>query len=155
MKHRSSSIAVKSTHSLLSHVVSSMPFPHDQHFLLSLIFFFVWWFTLLFILWISEEGFSSYSILLTHCFINIIFLSTPQNKYVMAVGVLAFTSCLSYIVYMNVTDDKRKDSYVTLDEDGGLTVRKKTSRWYWKLLPLIHFYRTPNFQEQSMIQLCK
>ncbi|CAG5133644.1 unnamed protein product [Candidula unifasciata] len=57
-------------------------------------------------------------------------LFMKPNKYVMAFGVLAFTSCVSYIVYMNVTDDKRKDSYVTLDEDGGLTVRKRTSRWY-------------------------
>ncbi|BFZ01525.1 hypothetical protein BsWGS_04564 [Bradybaena similaris] len=57
-------------------------------------------------------------------------LFMKPNKYVMAVGVLAFTGCLSYIVYMNVTDDKRKDSYVTLDEDGGLTVRQKTSRWH-------------------------
>uniref|UniRef100_A0A0B6ZIQ3 Small integral membrane protein 8 n=1 Tax=Arion vulgaris TaxID=1028688 RepID=A0A0B6ZIQ3_9EUPU len=57
-------------------------------------------------------------------------LFVKPNKFVMAFGVIAFTSCLSYIVYMNVTDDKRRSTYVTLDEDGGTTRRQKTSRWY-------------------------
>ncbi|XP_059143641.1 small integral membrane protein 8-like [Physella acuta] len=56
-------------------------------------------------------------------------LFVKPNKLVMACGVLAFSSCVAYIAYMNLTDDNKKGTYVTLDSDGGLTVRQKTSRW--------------------------
>ena len=47
----------------------------------------------------------------------------------MVFGAVAFTTCISYIVYMNMTDDKKRSTYVTLDEDGGTTVRPRPSRW--------------------------
>ncbi|RUS86766.1 hypothetical protein EGW08_005489 [Elysia chlorotica] len=56
-------------------------------------------------------------------------LFVKPNKFVMAFGAIAFTTCISYIVYMNMTDDKKKTTYVTLDEDGGTTVRPRPSRW--------------------------
>ena len=54
-----------------------------------------------------------------------------QNKYVMVVGATLFLGSLGYIVYMNVTDTKPKQTYVTLDEDGGLSSRPRVSRWEW------------------------
>lgn len=56
-------------------------------------------------------------------------LFVKPNKFVMAFGAITFTTCISYIIYMNVTDDKKKSTYVTLDEDGGTTVRPRQSRW--------------------------
>ncbi|XP_005098483.1 small integral membrane protein 8 [Aplysia californica] len=57
-------------------------------------------------------------------------LFVKPNKVVMAFGIAAFTGCVSYIVYMNMNDDKKKTTYVTLDEDGGTTTRQRSSRWY-------------------------
>ncbi|KAK3804208.1 hypothetical protein RRG08_040717 [Elysia crispata] len=56
-------------------------------------------------------------------------LFVKPNKFVMVFGAVAFTTCISYIVYMNMTDDKKRSTYVTLDEDGGTTVRPRPSRW--------------------------
>jgi len=56
-------------------------------------------------------------------------LFVKPNKIVMGFGIAAFTGCISYIFFMNLTDDKKKSTYVTLDEDGGMTTRPKTSRW--------------------------
>ncbi|CAL1531865.1 unnamed protein product [Lymnaea stagnalis] len=56
-------------------------------------------------------------------------LYVKPNKLVMACGILAFSSCVAYIAYMNLTDDLKKGTYVTLDTDGGTTVRQRTSRW--------------------------
>ena len=48
----------------------------------------------------------------------------------MAVGIGAFGACISYIAYMNLTDENRKKStYVSYDEEGTLTTRPKKSRW--------------------------
>jgi hypothetical protein len=52
-----------------------------------------------------------------------------QNKIVMTFGAAAFLTCVGYMIYMNVTEDKRKKTYVTMDEDGGLTSRPKVSKW--------------------------
>ncbi|GFO37996.1 small integral membrane protein 8 [Plakobranchus ocellatus] len=56
-------------------------------------------------------------------------LFVKPNKFVMVFGAITFTTCISYIVYMNLTDDNKRSTYVTLDEDGGTTVRPKVSRW--------------------------
>lgn len=56
-------------------------------------------------------------------------LFVKPNKVVMIFGIAAFTGCVSYIVYMNLNDDKKKKTYVTLDEDGGMTQRPRPSRW--------------------------
>lgn len=47
----------------------------------------------------------------------------------MAVGATLFLGSLGYIVYMNVTDNTSKQTYVTLDEDGHLSSRPKVSKW--------------------------
>ena len=59
------------------------------------------------------------------------FMICFQNKYVMAVGATLFLGSLGYIVYMNVTDTKPKQTYVTMDEDGSLSSRPRVSRWEW------------------------
>ena len=50
----------------------------------------------------------------------------------MAVGATLFLGSLGYIVYMNVTDNTSKQTYVTLDEDGHLSSRPKVSKWEWE-----------------------
>ncbi|KAK7109127.1 small integral membrane protein 8-like [Littorina saxatilis] len=56
-------------------------------------------------------------------------LFVKPNKVVMAVGVSAFLGSLGYILYMNLTDDKSKPTYVTLDADDGFSSRPRVSRW--------------------------
>ncbi|KAH9489940.1 Small integral membrane protein 8 [Bulinus truncatus] len=56
-------------------------------------------------------------------------LYVKPNKVAMICGVAAFSSCVAYIAYMNLKDTSKKETYVTLDVDGGTTRRPKTSRW--------------------------
>ncbi|KAI8789143.1 small integral membrane protein 8 [Biomphalaria glabrata] len=56
-------------------------------------------------------------------------LYVKPNTVTMICGVLAFSTCVGYIAYMNLKDDSKKETYVTLDLDGKTTVRPKTSRW--------------------------
>ena len=57
-------------------------------------------------------------------------LFVRPNKYVMAVRIGAFGACISYIAYMNLTNDnKNKPTYVSYDEEGTLTTRPKKSIW--------------------------
>ena len=52
-----------------------------------------------------------------------------QNKVTMVMGTTMFCTCLGYIIYMNVTDDKKKKSYVAITPDGTLESRQRTSKW--------------------------
>jgi hypothetical protein len=52
-----------------------------------------------------------------------------QNKVTMAMGTTMFFGCIAYIVYMNVTDNKKKKSYVAINPDGTLESRERTSKW--------------------------
>ncbi|KAK6174375.1 hypothetical protein SNE40_017665 [Patella caerulea] len=56
-------------------------------------------------------------------------LYAKPNKFVMTVGLTAFLGCVGYMIYMNVTDDKKSNHYNTINLDGSITARAKTSRW--------------------------
>ncbi|XP_076439468.1 small integral membrane protein 8-like [Babylonia areolata] len=56
-------------------------------------------------------------------------LFVKPNKFVMGVGATLFLGSIGYMVYWNLTADSRQKTYVTIDEDGGLTSRPRTSRW--------------------------
>lgn len=44
-------------------------------------------------------------------------------------GSVMLIGCISYIVYMNVTDSNRKKSYTAINPDGTLESRVRTSKW--------------------------
>ncbi|XP_052098901.1 small integral membrane protein 8-like [Mytilus californianus] len=56
-------------------------------------------------------------------------LFAKQNKFTMSMGTVMLIGCISYIVYMNVTDSKKKKSYVAINPDGTLESRVRTSKW--------------------------
>ncbi|XP_064603441.1 small integral membrane protein 8-like [Liolophura sinensis] len=56
-------------------------------------------------------------------------LFAKPNKFTMILGAAAFSGCLGYILYMNMTDDKKSNSYPAVNPDGSLTTRVRTSRW--------------------------
>ncbi|KAL8598335.1 hypothetical protein ACOMHN_047656 [Nucella lapillus] len=56
-------------------------------------------------------------------------LFVRPNKFVMGLGVTLFVGSIGYIMYMNLTDDTRKKTYVTMDGDGTLSSRPRVSRW--------------------------
>ena len=56
-------------------------------------------------------------------------LFAKQNKVTMTMGTTMFFGCIAYIVYMNVTDNKKKKSYVAINPDGTLESRERTSKW--------------------------
>ena len=60
--------------------------------------------------------------------VNIRCFALFQNTGVMILGVVAFTLCSGYVGYMNYKNRKEK-CYMSLNEDGTLTKRSKTSRW--------------------------
>ncbi|ESN99821.1 hypothetical protein HELRODRAFT_83983 [Helobdella robusta] len=56
-------------------------------------------------------------------------LFVKPNKLVMAAGVLAFSSCLGYIIYWRATGQHKLDTYMALNEKGELEKTIRTSRW--------------------------
>ncbi|GAB1607858.1 small integral membrane protein 8-like [Argonauta hians] len=56
-------------------------------------------------------------------------LFVKPNKPVMYFGISLFAGCAAYILYMNLTDEKKGKTYVSLAEDGSLVKRPQTSRW--------------------------
>lgn len=55
-------------------------------------------------------------------------LYTKPNKFVMAVGLTAFTGCVAYMAYMKHQWKKEK-VYTALNDKDELILRKKQSRW--------------------------
>jgi len=55
-------------------------------------------------------------------------LYAKPNKFVMAVGVAAFTGCVLYMAYMK-HQWKSENVYTALNDKDELVLRKKQSRW--------------------------
>ncbi|CAI9739041.1 Hypothetical predicted protein [Octopus vulgaris] len=56
-------------------------------------------------------------------------LFVKPNKPVMFAGISMFVGCVAYIIFMNLNDDKKSRTYVSVAEDGSLIKRQRTSRW--------------------------
>ncbi|XP_062605234.1 small integral membrane protein 8-like [Saccostrea cucullata] len=54
-------------------------------------------------------------------------LYVKPNVMVMGPGTLLFLGCIGYIIYMRMNEDK--NTYTTMNEDGTLSKRQRTSRW--------------------------
>lgn len=59
------------------------------------------------------------------------FASTQQNKFIMVFGLVAATACFGYLYYWNHSQRTNPNSptYVAVNEDDTLTIRKRSSRW--------------------------
>ena len=62
--------------------------------------------------------------------IHIVLYNFVQNRYMIAFGIVAFSSCVSYLYYMrkSAAEDGAK-TYTALDDQDQLVLRKKRSRW--------------------------
>ncbi|KAK3094865.1 hypothetical protein FSP39_007263 [Pinctada imbricata] len=56
-------------------------------------------------------------------------LYVKPNTRVSILGGLMFFGCLGYIVYMNISDKDKGNTYTAINEDGSLTRRVRTSKW--------------------------
>ncbi|KAL3864967.1 hypothetical protein ACJMK2_006608 [Sinanodonta woodiana] len=56
-------------------------------------------------------------------------LYIKPNKHVISFGIAALVGCVAYISYMNLTADKRVNTYTAMNPDGTFTRRTRTSRW--------------------------
>ncbi|ESO96870.1 hypothetical protein LOTGIDRAFT_203775 [Lottia gigantea] len=56
-------------------------------------------------------------------------LYSRPNKVTMSAGAIMFIGCIAYIAYMNITDDKQRSHYNTINLDGSVSSRPRTSKW--------------------------
>ncbi|KAH9388567.1 protein of unknown function (DUF4500) [Tyrophagus putrescentiae] len=58
-------------------------------------------------------------------------LYVKPNKFIMAFGLVAATACFGYLYYWNHSQRTNPNSptYVAVNEDDTLTIRKRSSRW--------------------------
>lgn len=55
-------------------------------------------------------------------------LYAKPNYFTMALGVSLFTGCIGYLTYLNYKQ-RKENTYTTINLDGTLTTRPKTSKW--------------------------
>ena len=56
-------------------------------------------------------------------------LYAKPNKYMMSFGAAAFAGCASYLIYMSVMGERRKDTYTALNDQDEFVVTKRKSKW--------------------------
>lgn len=53
----------------------------------------------------------------------------PQNKPVMAFGLVTITLCVAYLGYMHAMKENDQQIYEAIDSEGERYTRRKTSKW--------------------------